>query len=256
MKQLTIKLFYLVLFLATLYAHFASAQLLDATFKSQTVDGKTITTVDSIKNIWNKRVDLTPTHGQTYDWRLGADSANYFHPTPGKNMRARVTFYDAAIGLPTTEPPPPVITTTRINDRDLTKVTYSGSWTPASGASWTQKFHNNDVTYSVTPGGVATLNFTGTKVEIVAEKCDNHGVARVQILKGATVVQTQDVDMYKNTGGTASSPCPNGEVASIFTSNDLPQDSYSVRVTFLSTDLTKVPRRDSMVFDGFVIYSK
>jgi hypothetical protein len=238
-----------IIFLLLAFAAAAQNPLAEVTLKTHTING--ITTIDSVARVWKVRKDVTATPGTSYTWTIPGDTAYYFKAPDGVIVEATLTFK-----VKGTQPPPPVETSVEVNDNS-TAITYSANWFYASGsAGWLQKFPSKDVHYTVTAGSVATHNFTGTKVAVAAELCDNHGVARIQVLKGTTVLQTQDVDMYKNTGGTGTNACPNGERAVIFTSNEFPKDNYTVRVSLLSVDLTKVPRRDSMVFDALTIFSK
>jgi hypothetical protein len=249
-----------IIFLLITFTALGQTPLADVKLKTHQTNAGPVTTIDSVGKVWKNVKDVNPTHGMTYTYTLGDDTARYFHPVQGKTFKAKVVFYDAAIGLPT-EPTTPTETSTEINNNN-NSIAYSAGWNYASGtAAWLQKFPSKDVHYTTTRGSSFTYQFTGTKVSIVAELCDNHGIARVQVLRGTSVMQTAEVNMYKSTGtttnpATQTNACPNGERAVIFTSNEFPKDNYSVRVELFSTDTAPVPDRDSMVFDNLVVYSK
>lgn len=139
-----------------------------------------------------------------------------------------------------------------VNDHDA-RITYT-SWSKYSGLSWTQKFFNNDVNATYTLGASINYTFTGRKIEVIMEKCDNHPTAKVELTKGTQVLDTQVIDLYLGTGGTATNACPAGVVQAVYTSQDLEPGTYGIKVTLDSQDLTKVPQRNSGVFDGFKVY--
>jgi hypothetical protein len=249
-----------LLFLLLAFTAAAQNPLADVKLKTHQTNSGAITTIDSVGKVWKNRRDIYPVHGTVYDFALEDDTARYQHNPPNTRLRGRTTYYDPAIGFPN-QPPPPVETSTEINDNNAA-IAYSAGWNYSSGtANWLQKFPTKDVHTTTTRGSSFTYNFTGTKISVASELCDNHGVARIQVLKGTTVIQTANVDMYKPTG-TATNPatqnnaCPNGQRAIIFTSNEFPKDNYSVRVELFSTDTAPVPDRDSMVFDNFIVYTK
>jgi hypothetical protein len=153
---------------------------------------------------------------------------------------------------PRTEPTAPILKTT-INDHNNT-ITYSNGWVKAAGQSWTEKFNNVDVSYTYTVGSSATMSFTGRRVEVIAERCDNHTPVKIEISKGTEIIDTKIIDTYLNTGGNANNVCPAGVVSTIFISDILQHDTYSIKVSLESKDMTKIPARDSFVFDGFKVY--
>lgn len=163
---------------------------------------------------------------------------------------------------PTGGGPTPVVLREHVNDQGST-IVYDPGWQkiiPNPAAQWLDKFFQKDATLITVTNVWASYPFRGRKIELIGEKCDNHGKARVEILKGTTVIKSEVVDMYKETFDAAGNPatltnwCPAGVVAPLFTSEDLPLDNYVIRWKFESNDLTKVPRRDSMVIDGLKIY--
>lgn len=206
------------LLLIAFCTHSAIAQLSDVTLKSQTVDGKTITTIDSVKKIWNKRVDLTPTHGQTYEWRLGSDTAHYFHPVHGKNFRARVTFYDAAIGLPTTPTDPKPDLITNIDNVD-NRNQYSTNWNPFANQPWTQNHFNKTITFTTVTGSSVKITIDGYKFEWWTERRLNHGIASIQIDNNPPV----DVDQYEKRTDNNS--------LLVYTSPELTNGTHTVTIT-------------------------
>lgn len=147
----------------------------------------------------------------------------------------------------------PIVLKEVVNDHDP-RIVYSASWQKYKGLAWTKKFLNDDVNVTYGIGANADFIFTGRRVEVVAEKCDNHSSFKVDILKGSEVLFTSNVDLYLSTGGTATNQCPAGVVGVVYTSPDLPRDTYGVRVTFNSRDISTVPKKDSGVLDGFKVY--
>lgn len=156
-------------------------QLSDIQLKTHTVNGSTITTIDSVKRIWKNHRDVTPKHGMIYDYRLGDDTARYFHKIPGKNMRAHIVFYDEAIGLPDGEPIPEE-TITIIDSAPTNPANkYYGSWQHRSGASWLSNFHEQTGSYTTGTADSLVIMVDGYKVEWFSETAANHGIAEVRI---------------------------------------------------------------------------
>lgn len=157
----------------------------------------------------------------------------------------------------TTVPQPnPIVLKEHVNDQDA-RIVYDPGWqkVPANPAArWLDKFHNKDVTLQYNAGVWASFKFRGRRAELIAEVCDNHPKAKVEVLKGTTVIKSEVIDMYKNTGGSATDHCPAGVVTTLFSSGDLPLDDYTIRWSLESKDMTKVPARDSFVFDGIKVY--
>lgn len=161
---------------------------------------------------------------------------------------------------PTTGEPTPTLTLKEsVNDHDP-RIIYGLGWTKHSGtASWITKFKDSDVSLTYTVGAKGSLQFTGKKVVLIGEKCDNHGLTRVEISQGNTVISSTVVNAYKSTGtaanpATATNWCPNGEKTTLFTSDQLPQGTYTINFSMESVDLTTVPRRDSFVFDEIQVF--
>lgn len=155
-------------------------------------------------------------------------------------------------GADTTEVPAPALKETISDHSD--SISYTGEWKKAANASWTQKFDSKDVTYTFELGASFSYTFTGKRVAVIAEKCDNHGSVKVDIIKNGVVIQSTTVDTYKDTGGSAASACPAGVVEPIYTSILLPQGEYTVRGTFVANNPAAVPVKDSFVFDGVKVY--
>src|SRR5688572_27816028 len=127
----------------------------------------------TVHKIWKNRKDITPVHGQKYSWPLGDDTARYFHPTPGKRMRAVVTFIDA--DAPTI-PTQPTTTETVVDDRNPL-IKYNPAWSPFTGTV----YQDGTAQYTATLNATATLQFTGNRIEYWAEKRMNHGIAGIKI---------------------------------------------------------------------------
>lgn len=183
---------------------------------------------------------------------------------------ANLESYIAQVVKPGTYTPPtgggpgptPIVLKEHVNDQGST-IVFDPGWQkipPDPAAQWLEKFFQKDVTITSSTGVWASYPFRGKRIELIGEKCDNHGKAKVEVLKGTTVVKSQVIDMYQATTDAAGNPatatnwCPAGVVTAIFSSGDLPLDDYVIRWKFDSNDLTKVPRRDSMVIDGVKVY--
>lgn len=137
-------------------------------------------------------------------------------------------------------PTEPVLKET-INDNS-TRVIYTGTWVKWNNQSWTTSFLNNDVSITSTVGPAATITFAGKKVSVIAEVRENHGVAKIEVKQGTTVIDSKIVDMYSATAVNAP--------AQIYTSAILPQGTYTVTVSLNSI----TTGRDSFVLDSFLIF--
>lgn len=134
----------------------------------------------TIHKLWNNRKDIVPTHGMVYDYRIGDDTARYFHPVNDKNFRARVIFYDEAIGLPD-EPIGEETITIIDSTPDDPANKYYGTWRHASGSSWLSSFHDQTGSYNTGTADSLVITVDGYKVEWYTEKLNNHGIAEVRI---------------------------------------------------------------------------
>jgi hypothetical protein len=227
----------------------ASAQtpLADVKLKTHQTNAGPVTTIDSVGKVWKNVKNVNPIHGMTYTYTLGDDSARYFHPVPGKTFKAKVIFYDAAIGLPA-EPTTPVEIVTEVNSNDPL-IKFSTGWsyqavdrTKNPPIVWPDPFFNDDVHYTTTLNSWVEYTFTGKKIEVFSELQANHGKATVTITNASGQVSSNVVDMYK--AATVNS-------RDLIFSKDLTAGTYTIRVTLSQVNLSVVPRQDSMVFDSF-----
>lgn len=183
-----------------------------------------------------KRVDVTVTDGLSFKWNIGGPTdtmAHYFNP--GSDQWEVVATFKKVGGVIA-----PVLKET-INDNS-TRVVYTGTWVKFTNQAWTTSFLNNDVSVSSVVNSAATVTFTGKKVSVIAEFRENHGVAKVEIKQGTTVIDSKIVDMYSATAVNAP--------AQIYSSATLPQGTYTVTVSLASI----TTGRDSMVLDSFLIF--
>ncbi|GAB3797510.1 hypothetical protein GCM10028798_08860 [Humibacter antri] len=67
------------------------------------------------------------------------------------------------------------------DDTDTKAITYKGSWTPASGQTWTTGDYKGTETFSDTAGDTASYTFNGTGIQWIAPQSTNHGYADVSI---------------------------------------------------------------------------
>lgn len=72
--------------------------------------------------------------------------------------------------------------TTRVNNNDP-RVTYTTNpaWTYSTGEDWTRRDYQGDQTWSKTKGAEASFTFTGTGIDIISPKSNNHGFGDVFI---------------------------------------------------------------------------
>lgn len=138
-----------------------------------------------------------------------------------------------------------------VND---TEFTFSLGWTRFT--NFKTGFKDNDVHVTTTQGSTAEYAFHGTQVEIVAEKCNNSAVMRVEVLDDEDqVVDTEDVDLYVAAPGGSTEVCPTGASSRevVFTSETLAEGDYTVRVTLQTQNTGVTPARNAIVFDGAVV---
>lgn len=130
-------------------------------------------------------------------------------------------------------------------DNTSARNAYSGQWTHAYkgpaptplplnsiyNQAWTDPFENDNVTLSTTPGATLTFQFTGKKIEWIAEKRTNHQNVTIEIAG-----QTETVNLNQAT--TANGPSKVWE-------KTLSQGSYTLKITNSGT---------SVVHDVFKVY--
>jgi hypothetical protein len=262
MKQTLEKIFYLLLFLVTCYVQFGMAQdtvgtkYINTRPENMTLkDGRRLALVDE----WWKYLQIVNQENveQTYTVRRGSVGLFILIQPPDTVNTWEMDVVLRKRGVVT--PPPQIVLKETVNDRDA-RIKYSTGWNESGvGASWATKFNNGDVKFTYQVGATASFDFTGKRLSVIAEECDNHSNVKIEILQGATVVKTASVNTYRSTG-TAAMPasnanqCPAGVKAIIYTSDDLQQGNYTARVSLESVNLTTVPQRNSFVFDGFLVY--
>jgi len=67
------------------------------------------------------------------------------------------------------------------DDTDTTAIKYTGSWTHASGQSWTAGDYQDTETFSNTTGDYLDYTFTGPGIRVIAPEASNHGIGDVYI---------------------------------------------------------------------------
>lgn len=153
-----------------------------------------------------------------------------------KRYQMEITLIDL-----TPNPPPAPVLKETVDDKD-TRITYSTGWTKQAPAAWTVNFTNSDWAQTFVVNASATMTFVGKKIVVMAERRVNHGVAKIEVKQGTTVIDSKIVDMYS----TASVNAP----AQIYSSATLPQGTYTVTVSLNSI----TAGRDSMVLDSFLVF--
>lgn len=141
-----------------------------------------------------------------------------------------------------------------INDTDFT---YSTNWTYSP--NFKPGFEDGDAHFTVTLNSTATYPFTGSQVSLIAEECDNMGVARITIRNAAlATVQTADVDLYNasNPAGTDLNPCPAGVLSTVFTSSAFGGGvctGCTIEIKLQTQNTATTPDRNALVFDGGIV---
>lgn len=191
------------------------------------------TLVDVSKIYFRKDITLSDGLIYKYDVVPNNDTARYFIPG---NDEYQATIVFVKKGGVTN----PVLKET-LNDNSA-RVVYTGTWVKWANQTWTTSFLNNDVSVTSVVNSAATVTFTGKKVSVIAEFRENHGVAKIEVKQGATVIDSKIVDMYSATAINAP--------AAIYTSAILPQGTYTVTVSLNSITTGK----DSLVLDSFLVF--
>ncbi|HEY3387406.1 MAG TPA: hypothetical protein VGK46_12900, partial [Saprospiraceae bacterium] len=137
-----------------------------------------------------------------------------------------------------------------VND---TEFTYSLNWLHFT--NFKTGFKDNDVHATTTLNSTASYNFHGTQVAVVMEKCNNMGTARFEVLDGAVVVDTQDVDLYVVDPGGSTNVCPTGNASreTVFTSDVLAEGDYTMVIKLQAQNTGATPSRNSLVLDNLII---
>jgi hypothetical protein len=151
---------------------------------------------------------INVTEGLVYKWVLPAvDTARFFNATDGQ-YEATVTFKK----LGTTDPEPVIETI------DNVQMTAANGWT-RNGATTSPGWYDNTTAWSALAGATISYTFTGTKVELYAERKDTHGKGQIIIMDGTTEVSSVEVDY--------SLP-PHGLQVIIWASPTLPRKQYTL----------------------------
>jgi hypothetical protein len=162
-----------------------------------------------VTKTWPKRADIEATPGKTYSYTLGDDSARYFIPPAGKTIKATIKFEEVGTAPSTTE--------TVDATRETTQ--FSGSWT--AGATSASGWLGNTIAYSNIAGETAKFNFTGTGIEVYAEKKPGHGTGTITLTKGTQIVATTSVNFN----------APLELPAKIFEKKNLQRGDYTLTLT-------------------------
>lgn len=163
---------------------------------------------------WPNKVDINVSDGMIHKRLISdeSDTAFYFH-AQGKKFIATTTFKEVG-GVVV----PPADDTTRI---DGAKATFStGQWATGSVPGW----YKGTIAYSNTPNATATFSFTGTKVELWAEKLPTHGAGVITITRGTTVVSTANISFVG----------PKALPTLIYSSSDLQALPYTITLKVTS----------------------
>lgn len=177
-------IFLIVLFFLSLCAlciELSAQPFAEIRLRKHQFNNEVITTVDSIYRFWNNRKDVQATPGTSYTFGVGSDTVFYWTPIVGKKIKATITF--AEEGLPPVDPPPTGDDTTKI---DNLKATKSTTWQHNASTGATGWYKGTSA-YSNVVGSTLTFSFTGTKIELWAEKLPSHGRGTVKIDNGTEV---------------------------------------------------------------------
>ena len=133
-----------------------------------------------------------------------------------------------------------------VNDDEWT---FSTGWQEDNTAL--QIMTDQDVWTTFAEGSTATYQFTEANATFYLEGCNNHGVAKLEILNaGMSVIATHNLDTYVSGTGV----CATGAVRLSHTFSGLAAGTKTARVTFLSDDLGQTPPRNCITFDGGRFY--
>lgn len=102
---------------------------------------------------------------------------------------------------------------------DAEKATFIGTWFhgPTTAPGW----YESTIAFSNSPGAEASYTFTGTGIELWAEKLDSHGTGVVTITQGTALVETKPVSFK----GVKTLP------AKIYEKKGLPRGTYTIKLT-------------------------
>lgn len=149
------------------------------------------------------RKDITVTDNLTYKWDVfsGNDTARYFNA--GNDVyEATVVFRKKGV---------PVVT----EKIDGELATFVGNWVRTStNPGW----YLNTIAFSNTVGSTASYTFTGTKIELWAERLATHGIGTITTDNGAAVPVNFNV-------------APFGLPVKIFEGATLPLGTHSIKLT-------------------------
>lgn len=134
-----------------------------------------------VSKVWGTRADIEATPGTTYTFQLGDDTARYFIPPSGKVVKATITFTEVTGGSPTP----------RIVDATPATVEFSQGWT--TGNTTAPGWYQNTIAYTLTAGSTAKFTFTGTGIELYAERLPTHGTGTVTLAKGTQILDSKSV---------------------------------------------------------------
>jgi hypothetical protein len=145
---------------------------------------------------------------------------------------------------------PSIVQTYFTDVNTSTKVTLGGTWLKASSSTtvrWPDLFEEDNVAYTHTVGDFVTYTFTGDSIQVIGERRENHGIVGITLSKGTAVIDTDSVDTYLATQANQPSV--------LWSSDRLPHGEYTVKVFFKRFDRTKTPARNSILLDGFRVFS-
>lgn len=262
MKQTLEKAFYLILFIVTFHLTFVKAQVQDTIGKYVNTkpleqhtlkDGRILVILD---DLW-KNTQLVPFENkERFLLRKGSVGLPILFELPDtiNSWVVDVYFTKYTSTAPPPPDPDPIITSKEVNDNDLTVVRYSSGWnyqpvdrTKTPPIVWPDPFLNDDVHFTYQKDAWVEHTFTGDSVDVFSEYQANHGKARIEIRNPAgTVIKSETADMYKGT--TINS-------RDVIYRTRVPKGTYTIRVIFSEPNTLVTPKRDSMVFDSFKIYS-
>lgn len=154
--------------------------------------------------------DIQVQDGMIYKWTLpDNDTARFFNPGVDQ-YEATITFKKKGVVIP------PVFVTEKV---DGEKATFTGVWTRGLNAppGWYGENNTRTIAYSNSPGASVSYTFTGTKIEIFAEKLLTHGTGTVSIDNGTA----QPVTFI----GPSALP------VLIYSSTDLPLGGHTIKLT-------------------------
>ena len=221
-------LFYLILFIATLYGTCAHAQ---------------DTKIAEVLRIWNNTKHVELKEGLVYKWVTSPsyDTAHFFEPG---TEEWELTLTVKKKVPPAPEPKPDLETIIDSGDQGKTK--YVGAWTHATGQTWTNSFYGTTASYTYVVEASIEISFTGYAVEWYTEKRLNHGIAGVAF-PCHNHGQESLIDLYKNSSANSNEK--------VFEHRGLGDGTHTIRIR-MTGNKNPAATENNIIHDSIKVFTK